>query len=243
MTDRVSIAVWNIHRTRGADGRCDAERVIRALIRDLCTPPPDLLVLVEADAEVRPHRGCLDLERIATETGLTSLHLGPNLLWGPESHGLHGVVVLGGSDVVVQDGRLVDLGGVCPRGAVVLDLRLRGHALRCAATHLSLVQGLRVMQMRTLGQALERMPPRPLVLAGDLNEWRPWSGWALSGRVVGRHVRGPSRRTFPARLPVLPLDRVLAEPPLSVETMEAVDTPAIRAASDHLAVRATVRLR
>ena len=82
----------------------------------------------------------------------------------------------------------------------------------------------------------------PTVLLGDLNEWRPWGGLALSRRIAGRHLTGPARATFPARLPLLPLDRILCDVPGAVAQARAIATPEVRAASDHLPLAARLTL-
>jgi hypothetical protein len=100
--------------------------------------------------------------------------------------------------------------GHCHRGAVIADIRKDGCKMRVVGTHLSLTQILRIAQMRTLGQHLLRRRPRPTILCGDLNEWRPWGGLAFSRSVLGDRFTGPAPPTFPVRRPILPLDRVLA---------------------------------
>ena len=48
--------------------------------------------------------------------------------------------------------------------------------------------------------------------------------------------------TFPARLPILPLDRILGWPAGVAGQPEAHNTPLARGASDHLPLKAVVRL-
>jgi endonuclease/exonuclease/phosphatase family metal-dependent hydrolase len=220
----------------------DPDRIARVLCDEVCPPGQDALVLQEADGEVPPHRGFLDLARIEADTGLRHLHTEPDRRWGPESHGFLGTIVFLHPEALVERVALVDLPGHCHRGAVVVDFRRDGRALRLVGAHLSLSQGLRVAQMRTLGQHLFRRDPRPVLLCGDLNEWRPWGGLALSPRVTGLRLTGPAPATFPVGRPVLPLDRVLATPPARVVSVRVLDGPGIRAASDHRPIRAEVAL-
>ena len=77
---------------------------------------------------------------------------------------------------------------------------------------------------------------------GDLNEWRRQGRSSL---MRFQPVFGPLGRgvpSFPAYFPVLALDRVLALPHGIIEEIEAHDTPLARLASDHLPVKAAVRL-
>jgi endonuclease/exonuclease/phosphatase family metal-dependent hydrolase len=144
--------------------------------------------------------------------------------------------------LTVTDGAVVDLPGHYPRGAVVLDVETPAGPLRTVTLHLSLAQPLRIAQMRTLAQHLDRRRPMPLLILGDLNEWRPWGGLALSRRVTGRRLAGPVRATFPARSPVLPLDRILCDRAGTLTEVRALDGPLASTASDHRPLRAVLTL-
>jgi endonuclease/exonuclease/phosphatase family metal-dependent hydrolase len=237
-----SCASWNIHRGRGADGQVRPDRIAQVLQHDVCTPGLDALVLQEADEDAPSNRGFLDLDAVHAATGLRHLHTSAGRRWGPGSHGFLGVIVFAAPDWQVQDVTLLDLPGHCHRGAVIVDLARGDVALRLIGTHLSLWQGLRMAQMRTLGQHLFRRAPRQTVLAGDLNEWRPWGGLALSPRLTGLTFKGPALASFPVGQPVLPLDRILATAPAQVVQTRVLDSQAIRGASDHRPLRAQIRL-
>jgi endonuclease/exonuclease/phosphatase family metal-dependent hydrolase len=212
------------------------------LASEVVAEPAHLVVLQEADEERRPHRGILDLAGIEARTGLRHVHTGRLDRWSDESHGFLGVVLLAGPSVEVEDIALVDLPGHCHRGAVIADLRAGDRAVRLIGTHLSLTQMLRIAQMRTLGQHLARRRDKPTILCGDLNEWRPWGGLALSRAVLGRRFAGPAPATFPVRRPVLPLDRILAAGGAHVLKARVLDGAGIRMASDHRPLRAEVAL-
>jgi endonuclease/exonuclease/phosphatase family metal-dependent hydrolase len=232
---------WNIHRARGRDGLVDAVRTQRVLMGEVLSPVPDILALQEADEETPPHAGLLDIARIEAETGLRHVH-DDGSRWGPRSHGFLGSVLFLRPQIQVMRRQVVDLPGHCHRGAVIVDAQRAGKAFRLVTTHLSLSQLLRVAQMRVIGQVLFRLPKMQTILLGDLNEWRPWGGFALSAALVGRRFSGPVRATFPASRPLLPLDRVLSDVPGAVTGPRVLDGPGIRAASDHRPLRAAVRL-
>ena len=240
-TFSVKMATWNIHRGRGRDGRIDPDRTARAIEGDLAPRAPDLLTLQEADTECPPHAGFLDIARIESATGLRYAHGNKRLRWGPESHGFLGTIVFVAPSWTVRAFDVIDLPGHCHRGAVVLDLEQDNAAFRVIATHLSLTQLLRIVQMRTIAQYLRRAEALPTVILGDLNEWRPWGGAAFSRTVTEQTFAGPARATFPASRPILPLDRILGGPSTKVLNTEAITTPRIRATSDHLPLFATVR--
>jgi endonuclease/exonuclease/phosphatase family metal-dependent hydrolase len=233
---------WNIHRGKGNDGRVDPVRTVDVLLTEVAHPGTDILVLQEADEDCRPHRGLLDIPRIEAKTGLRHAHADEHLRWGADSHGLLGVILFLAADIMVEDVALLDLPGHCHRGAVVIDANRDGRRFRVIGTHLSLGQPARIAQMRVIGQHLHRRSARQTLLIGDLNEWRPWGGLALSSRVLGQSLQGPARASFPVKRPFLPLDRILTTAPGRVDGMRALDGPGIRIASDHRPVAARVSL-
>lgn len=233
---------WNIHRGKGQDGRIDPARTVDVLLSEVALPGTGLLVLQEADEEQRPHRGFLDIQRIEAQTGLRHAHPDQAMRWGADSHGFLGVILFLAPDIRIDNMVLLDLPGHCHRGAVVLDATRAGRAFRVIGTHLSLGQPLRIAQMRVIGQHLRRRHPRQTVLIGDLNEWRPWGGLALSPHVIGQALKGPVRASFPVARPIFPLDRIMTTAPGYVTAMKALDGPGIRMASDHRPVAAQVTL-
>lgn len=236
----LSAICWNIHRGRGEDGVVDAKRTADVLCDEVLSPDTQVLMLQEADDECPPHAGILDIEAIEARTGLRSVHTDSDTRWGPESHGFLGVIGFVHPSVAVERVSVVDMPGHCHRGAVVMDLSLAGRQFRFVGMHLSLTQVLRAVQLRTLGQYLFRQPARPTVLCGDLNEWRPWGGLALSKFILGHRYAGPAPATFPVKRPLVPLDRFLAAGGARVESATVLDGPGIRMASDHRPLAAQI---
>ncbi len=115
--------------------------------------------------------------------------------------------------------------------------------LRCLATHLGLSASERRRQIAAiLAQlgAAATCSRTPLVLMGDFNEW-----WPRNGRLAQLNRRldaAPARASFPARWPLLALDRLWYSAGLELLEMQVVRTPATRAASDHLPLRAQLRM-
>lgn len=239
----MSCVTWNVHRAQGRDGRVDPERIVATIAADISPAGRhQVLALQEADSACPPHHGILDLEQIAAATGLRHIHDDPAMRWGPQSHGFLGAILFVDPALQVTARDVIDLPGHCHRGAVVAELVQEGTPLRVVTAHLSLSQPLRAVQMRIIGQYLRRRPVMQTVLLGDLNEWRPWSGLAFSPRLLGRHFAGGVRRTFPAHLPLLPLDRILSDRAGAVRDLRVIDTPLVRAASDHLPLAAQVQV-
>lgn len=233
---------WNIHRCRGNDGRLDPDRTLNTLRSEMPADKLDALILQEADEETPPHAGLLDIKAVEAATGLRYLHADSENRWSEHSHGFLGTIMFVRPDITVDRVTLLDLPGHCHRGAVVADLSDKGHAFRLIGTHLSLMQALRWAQMRIICQYMFRQPARPTLLAGDLNEWRPWGGLALSRHLLGQDWRGPAKATFPVNRPLLPLDRVLTTKPARVKATQVLDGPGIRMTSDHRPLLAHVDL-
>lgn len=232
MPHRPSLIVgsYNVHKGIGADGRRDPGRVAQ-VIREL---DADLVALQEVDRRFGNRRGVFDLEALRDETGLTPAL--PAARKGALAHGWHGNLILT-RGAEVTDLRTLDLPGFEPRGALVADLRLAGVDLRVIATHLGLLKISRRAQAQRL--LAEVAGDRPTLVMGDLNEWRAGPGCSLA-RLKG--TAAPPPASFPARRPFLPLDRILALNHAEVDDLVAHASPLARLASDHLPLRARVRL-
>ncbi|SEW32235.1 Metal-dependent hydrolase, endonuclease/exonuclease/phosphatase family [Cognatiyoonia koreensis] len=229
----LSCATWNIHRAKGRDGNVNPGRVVEAIGTALVPHADDILALQEADGECRPHASILDVARVAELTGLDYVHNTLSLRWGPQSDGFLGTILFLHPRFEQVHADLIDLPGHCHRGAVSVETKVDGKMCRIMSTHLSLSQPLRIIQMRIIGQYLRRRPDMQTILLGDLNEWRPWGGIALSRKCVGTKLCGPSLATFPTGRPLLPLDRILTNAPGTVKDVSVIDTPETNLASDH----------
>jgi endonuclease/exonuclease/phosphatase family metal-dependent hydrolase len=239
---RFDCATWNIHRAHAAHGQFDPQHIARLIADDRRLGGADVFSLHEAEGERHPFAGFPALACLYAKTGLRSVHVDDSVRWGPESQGFIGTILMLRAPLIAAKVQVVDLPGHYPRGAVLADVTGGPVPFRVVATHLSLLQALRIVQMRTLAQVLNRLPPLPLLLMGDLNEWRPWGGWALHERVVGRRLHGAACCTFPARLPLLPLDRILCDVPGAVQGTMALRDKVYRTASDHLPLTARLVL-
>ncbi|MEJ8562548.1 endonuclease/exonuclease/phosphatase family protein [Yoonia sp. GPGPB17] len=233
---------WNIHRCRGNDGRVDPNRTLATLQDETPLDDLDALILQEADEEVPPHAGLLDIAAVEAASGLRYLHTDPAHRWSAGSHGFLGTIIFISPKITVEGITLLDLPGRCHRGAVIADLTVDETQFRLIGMHLSLMQTLRWAQLRTICQFMFRKPRRPAILIGDLNEWRPWGGLALSKRFLGVELRGPTKPTFPIKRPLLPLDRVLTTAPAHINETQVLDGPGIRMTSDHRPLLAHINL-
>ncbi len=233
LPEGLRVASWNIHKGVGGDRRRDLMRTA-SVIAEMA---PDILALQEVDTRFGTRTGLLDLTALHRDTGLRAVPV-PGA--GP-AHGWHGNLILA-RGAEVEAVHPVDLPGLEPRGALVADLRVSGRPLRVIATHLGLLAASRVAQTRVLLDRIDRLDRRPALLMGDLNEWRPAGGAALAP--LRRRFRpADPLRSFPARHPLLPLDRIMTCDQHDLIGLAVHDTAASRIASDHLPLAAWLRPR
>jgi endonuclease/exonuclease/phosphatase family metal-dependent hydrolase len=232
--ETLRFASYNVHKCIGIDGRFDPERT-RKVIAEI---DPDVIALQEADRRFGDRTGLLDLRALERETGLAPVPLSQRRRLG---HGWHGNLLLV-KEGAVREVHQIDLPGLEPRGAVVADLELRHGSVRVMAAHLGLLRQSRMAQFRTITGVLPHDHEVPTVLLGDMNEWRRDKRSSLGLLAPGFGPIGQWVPSFPAVFPVFALDRILARPQEIIEEVAAHASPLARVASDHLPVKARVRL-
>ena len=227
----LSVASYNIHKGIGTDRRRDLARTV-AVISEIGA---DILALQEADTRFGTRTGLLDLESIRRDLGLIAVPLDSV----GDAHGWHGNLLLVRNALVHEVHQLI-LPGFEPRGALVTDMEINGQPLRVVNAHLGLLPGSRAAQARALLDKLGRLEARPTLLMGDLNEWR---GKSAALKTFGKHFTiGPARASFPARYPLLALDRMMTCIQGELLDIATHDSPLARRASDHLPITARLRL-
>jgi endonuclease/exonuclease/phosphatase family metal-dependent hydrolase len=216
------------------DGKFDPERTSR-VIREIGA---DVIALQEADKRFGDREGLLDLARLERATGLMAVPVSGHA----KSHGWHGNVVLFKKGTV-RDVHQIRLPGLEPRGAIVAEIDLEaGGAIRVIAAHLGLLRRSRARQARMVIDIMNSRDERPTLLLGDLNEWRVGSHSALKTLHPAFGSMPPAVPSFPSRLPLLALDRIIANRKDMLSTVIAHNTPLARVASDHLPIKAFVNL-
>lgn len=231
--DALRVASYNVHKCVGTDMRRDPLRTLR-VIAEL---DADIVALQEADRRFGDRAGLLDLGLLREMTGLAPVPTGKA---GP-AHGWHGNLLLT-RNAAIEAVRPLRLPGLEPRGALVADLQHAGRPLRVIAAHLGLLKASRLMQSRALVRALEdEADGRSTLLMGDLNEWRVSRNSSLAP-LAARKGAAAAVPSFPSRFPVLALDRIMASPCAEVLGIARHDSALARIASDHLPVKAWLRL-
>jgi endonuclease/exonuclease/phosphatase family metal-dependent hydrolase len=225
----LSVATYNVHRWAGMNGtRAPDPARAGFVISEMGT---DIVALQEV---LRPFDQVDPLEELAESL---SLHLA-FVTTRVHRRGEVGNAILSRwpiSSVFTLD---LTYSRVERRSAVAVQFASERGPLSVVATHLSLVDRTRHRQVQSI---LEHpLLQGPVLLLGDMNAWRRCkASRALDKELAGKEQRWP--RTFPATRPILALDRVYARG-ADIVGLEAHASAAARKASDHLPVRAKVRL-
>lgn len=229
----ITVASYNVHKCVGLDRRFNPQRIARVIAE----MQPDIIAVQEADKRFGRRVGLLDTEMLR-EAGLSLVPVSRL----PDGHGWHGnaLLVRAGTPLAV---RRLALPGAEPRGAVITEMELPAGRLRVVAAHFGLLRRCRARQAAAILEAIGQGESMPTLMMGDLNEWRPGrrsSLRALEG-LFGTLAMNPA--SFPSRMPVFALDRILGWPRGVVRDVQVHDTPLARIASDHLPLKARLDLR
>jgi endonuclease/exonuclease/phosphatase family metal-dependent hydrolase len=230
-SDHIGIASYNIHSGVGLDRRCVSARTARVLKELEC----DIYALQEVDNQPGDHEESLQLDHFARALNMTAV---PGLRIVRKT-GEYGNAIL--TRLPVLSVRRHDLSHSWfePRGAIDVQLDVRGTALRVIATHLGLSRSERRQQWQRLMVALGEIPADvPTILLGDMNEWyRRAATLSEAHRAFGEP---PAPAAFPSFAPFLALTRIWVRPLQALVSMHVHRSETARQASDHLAVKAVV---
>jgi len=225
------IVTYNIHRTVGSDGRPDATRISKVL-KEI---DADLIVLQEVGYR---HDDPAHVLNALSDALAAYVIEGVTLL---DERGHYGNAVLPRLPVAVIRRHDISATGREQRGVIELHLNAEGVALQFIATHLGLSAYERGIQVGKLISLLDASTAGVKILLGDFNEWFPWSGTLR--RLRRTFGRLPAVPTFPARSPILALDRIWVQPASVIANVYAHRSPLARSASDHLPLVAELNLR
>jgi endonuclease/exonuclease/phosphatase family metal-dependent hydrolase len=228
----VVVATYNIHRCLGRWRVHDADRIAR-VIGELGA---DVIGLQEVDARYHIEDGIDQGEYLAQATGHTVI---PG--WALVHHrGSYGNAVL--TRWPVKSVHRLDIGvpGREPRAVLETTIAIAEFDVRVIVTHFGLRHAERRLQTAMLLELLRSRHHDCTVLLGDFNEWAP-IGHTLQ-RLHAELGRSRGVRSFPARMPVLALDRIWVRPANSLVRLRAHRSRLACEASDHLPVVGVLRV-
>jgi len=127
--------------------------------------------------------------------------------------GDHGNALLSKFPILRYENLDVSIAGNEERGLLHSVLDVPGHReVHTVCVHLGLREAHRREQLALLCRLLDSLPPlAPVIVAGDFNDWRVRADDILASRGMVEaftNAYGTPARSFPARWPLLRLDRV-----------------------------------
>ncbi len=231
------IATYNIHRSRGLDGRTNPARIAE-VIRSIEADVVALQEVVGAGGSSQGH---------AEEIGAL---LGMGWVMAPTRHlrgCLFGNVVL--SRFPVRHHTQYDLSWkTCePRCCQRVDLAIDDDTLHLYNVHLGTAFLERRHQAGRLSAIVhDRRVGDPKIVLGDFNEWMKGLATSMLSEKLQsidlrKHLR--RRRTYPGVFPVLHLDHIYYEGKVEVVKLELPRTRLALMASDHLPLVAELKVQ
>ncbi len=230
----IRILSYNVHGGRGGDGIRDYSRIHRFMEQQ------KIDIALFQEFECRCSRGGCKEDMKA-------------LLAGPFTHAAHGPTISGDDGwfgnlvisrfpIVGHQTHDLTVNDLEPRN--VMDIRIkvpRIGAIRILNTHFGLMIGERIRQSRKLIDIITREIDMglPVILAGDINEWRPYTGLIRS---IGKILHPvPCGGTFPSAFPKAHLDRIWCAPKNLVWKAVPLKTADTAKMSDHLPLIAEIQ--
>jgi endonuclease/exonuclease/phosphatase family metal-dependent hydrolase len=219
MSGTVRILTWNVHGGVGLDGVRDFSRVVDHIV----SIKPDVVALQEVDGR---NRGGRASPMRIIEDRLGHLGVSASTLTAPD--GAYGQVLISRWPLVGAEIHDLSVGAYEPRRAISATVQAPNGDIRVIAVHLGLRFGERREQVAALCNAIGK--EGPTVLLGDFNDWIRYRS---AQAILESHFPEFTRlRTYPARVPLLALDRIFCRPSGLLKHAETVVSAPLL--SDHL---------
>ena len=244
----ISVVTYNIHKGFSQFNRRMMMHELRQQLRALS---PDIVFLQEVQGRNRRHAKQIDDWPQKPQHSFLAEDVWQSAYGHNVVHGLghYGNAILSRfpiADVFNQDVTHLRFER---RGLLHCTVELSSCAVpvHCVCVHLSLFARSRRRQMDALSVYLEEIAEAdsPLIVAGDFNDWRNEADRLLAERLglceVFAGSDGEPGRSFPARLPLLRLDRIYVRG-LSVRSAQVHVGGPWSKISDHAALSAQLEL-
>lgn len=227
----LTAATYNIRKAVGADKMRLPSRIL-GVVEEI---GPDIVVLQEADRRFGARQSVIP-ESLLSDHGFKAVPFGVR----DGGLGWHGNAILVRDEISILDKRIISIPTLEPRGAVLTKLEVGGQPFYVVGMHLDLSGLWRKRQTRAIRQELAALDRLPTILMGDMNEWQP-NAWATGELAIG-YKPVPVEASFPAKSPLVRLDRVFVSDDVEVEDAGVHLSPVAMVASDHLPVWMRFRL-
>jgi endonuclease/exonuclease/phosphatase family metal-dependent hydrolase len=245
---KLKIASYNIHKGVSAFGRRARIHDIKYAIEKL---DADLVFLQEVQGQHDHHAlrhahwpQQAQHDFLAGDTHYSAY--GMNAVY---EHGHHGNALLSRFEIASVQNHDVSDHAFEQRGILHAVIQLSGQDVHCFVIHLGLFAVSRRRQIQALiRQIRQHLPPgAPLIIAGDFNDWNGRLSATLYQELavteafdsqlpqglMAKLMKQNHARTFPARMPWLPLDRVYVRG-FRVAQAQVLSGPPWAGLSDHV---------
>ncbi len=236
----LTVITYNIHKGLSQFNR----RLVLHEIRDqLATVGADVAFLQEVQGKSERHA-----RRHATWPEMAQheflCHEGAYSAYGMNAvyqNGHHGNAVVSQHPIPVWDNIDISHHPIESRGLLHCEVHVPGwkEPVHCINVHLGLWARSRRFQLEWMCERIHSAVPKngPLIVAGDFNDWQKKASDFLGLFEVFEQSQGRLARSYPARLPLLTLDRIYVRD-LSVEGAERLTGAPWSRLSDHVALAA-----
>ena len=246
----IIIATYNMHKGMSALNR---KVQVESMAEALQGLKSDVLFLQEVQGENLRRQLKLPAFPAQPHYDIISEHLsfyssyGKNAVF-PERH--HGNAILSHLPIETRHNLNISVNKLEQRGVLHCEIHPEGwpFPLVCLCAHLNLREPDRNKQYQAIFEYVSRHvhPMSPLIIAGDFNDWRQKSCLSLGSALILQEVfidtLGQRPKTFPARMPLLSLDRIYTRN-LEVLDAQVHKSRQWQLLSDHLPLSAKVRPR
>jgi len=248
---QLHVVTYNIHK---GFSQFNQHMMVHELREQLRALGPDIVFLQEVQGMHSRHARRIDnwppeaQQDFLAEDVWQSTAYGSNVIY---DHGHHGNAILARFPIEHSHNQDVTHMRFERRGLLHCSIKVPGlkKALHCVCVHLSLFARSRRRQLDALSRYLEEIaePDSPLIIAGDFNDWRNEADELLAQRLglseafggAGGSLGSPGR-SYPAKRPVLRLDRIYVRG-FSVMNAEMHCGDPWSKISDHAALSAHLR--
>jgi len=244
-----NVLSYNIHQGKTARRQQLSLALLKEAIKGLGA---DLVLLQEVAGSTKPSGGPADIERAYQLEELAD-EIWPYFAYQKNSAftgGYHGNAILSKYPIVNWHKLNITVPGMKIRGALHGEIAVPGWRthLHVMATHLGLLQYERHRQTRKLCQyVLSHIPASArVILGGDFNDWcehvsdKVEKDLSMNEAFMSHNAR--HARTFPSRMPMLPLDRIYYRG-FQVSSAQILKGKPWSLLSDHLPVMAQFSLK
>lgn len=212
-TTTLNVLTMNMHMGFGLFNRRFILPELRDAVRNVSA---DVVFLQEVHGEHQNHAATVKGWPTTSQYEFLADSMWKDFAYGRNAvypHGHHGNALLSKYPIIRHENLDISILGTEERGLLHCVLQVpRFGEVHAICVHLGLKEAHRQQQLSLLADLVSRLPQdAPVIIAGDFNDWRQKADAALAGtglREVFVDTFGAPAKSFPARFPLLRLDRI-----------------------------------